>query len=261
MTVWVFGASYAKNYGFKDQWMSRVAQALDTKVISFALDGCSLDYTYAKFNEVRAKIQVNDVVIIPLTTHVKRWFFKYKPEQNIVIQYDDDTTPTNFKFTTVTKDPKEGEALSAYYESLNNHEVYEDYTINFFYNLHYLTKKLNLHTIILTSYYDTEEWLKDKKELFPLFHFSIDKLLDVSLLEYTKQYFINMDANAITDVRVNHLTRSNHIILADKIVDNIKNKTPIDLTRGFVKHILDNNSTNNSDFVHNELFGGAAYKK
>lgn len=260
MTVWVFGASYAKNYGFKDQWMAKVAQGLDTKLFCYALDGCSLDYTYQKFSSVRNQIKENDVVIVALTTQVKRWFFKHKPEQNIVIQYDENTTPTNFKFTTVTKNPKEGEALAAYYESLNNTEAYENYTINFFYNLEYITKKLNLHTIVLTSYYDTEIWLEDKKELFPSLNFSIDKLLDVSLLEYTKRYFVDMP-QGITDVRVNHLTKSNHEILANKILDNIKNKIPIDLTKGFIKHILDMETMKDPNFVHKELFGGIAFKK
>lgn len=261
MTVWVFGASYAKDYGFKDQWMAKLARDLNTKLVCYALDGCSLDYAYQKFNNVRSQIKENDVVVVTLTTHVKRWFFKYKPEQNIVIHYDENTTPTNFKFTTVTKNPKESEALAAYYESLNNPEVYEDYTLNFFYNLEYLTKKLNLHTVIITSYYDTEIWLKDKKELFSSLNFSIDKLLDVSLLEYTKRYFIDMEHGTITDMRVNHLTKSNHEILANKILDNIKNKTPIDLTKGFVKHILDENSMKDPAFIHAELFGGIAFKK
>ena len=258
MTVWVFGSSYAKNYGFKDQWINLVAQNFKTGLISYGLDGCSLDYSYQKFNNNRDRIQDNDIIIFPLTTHIKRWFFKYKPEQNLV--FDEIIDVKNFKFTTVTDNDKESEALTAYYTNLNNQSVYETYTINFFYNLQQLTKKKNLHSIILTSCYDTEEWIKDKKNEFPLLNFSLNKLLDVSLLEYSKQYFIDMDVG-IHDFRVNHLTRSNHIVLANKIIDNIENKKPIDLTTGFHKHLINKDCTKDIDFVNKELFGGAAFKK
>ena len=103
-------------------------------------------------------------------------------------------------------------------------------------------------------------WIKDKKELFPHIHFSVDKLLDITMNEFTKEYIINMDST-ITDKRVNHLIKSNHAILANKIVDNIKNKTPIDLTKGFIKHIVDDNSLSDEKFINNELFGGIVFKK
>lgn len=259
MTVWVFGASYAEQHeGLRDQWMQKVADGLETNVISFGKPGSSLDYLYQTFNDHRNQIKEGDVVIVTLTSHVKRWFFKYYPEHTIVPDVTDKSS-YNFKMISPRGLEKESEALELYQEHLNNHEVYEVYSINFLYNLQYLATKKNIHTIVLVSYYDTDKWIEDKKYLFPFLNIAWNKLLEISLNEFSKEFLVSYDFSK-TDIRVNHLTRSNHIILANKILDNIKNKSPIDLGTGFVKNHIEEDFDDNPIFIRNELFGGIAYK-
>ncbi len=256
MTVWVFGASYAEYYeGLHDQWMQRVAAGLGTDLQVYSVAGASSEYTYYNFNSVRQNIKEKDVVIIPLTTTTRRWFFKDYPHHSA-----QPVPGTDFKDPKVIYDPtgypEIDEALQMYEEHLNHLDVFNTYLLDFLYNVNYLTKQKNLHTIILESYWDTEYFLKDKKTEFPYLHFSIEKLLSVSLDEYSKEYLIQ-DNFSTNDKKVNHLLRTNHIILADKILDNIKYNKPIDLSRGFAKHLVKIGSFTDPEFVEKEMFNRA----
>ena len=255
MTIWVFGDSYAEQYpNLKDQWMKRVADHLDTNVRSFGLVGSSTEFTYHAFNNVRHEFKKNDIIILTLTTHSRRWFFKLYPSHTAQPMPNTDFkspvsiySPTGFK--------EIDESLELYEEFLNNQEVAESHLQNFLYNLNGITKKLNLHTIVILNFYDTAHFLEDKKDQFANLHFTKDTIVNVSLNEFTKNYIIEYN-NFKKDTRVNHLIRSNHIILADKIIDNIKNKTTIDLTMGFIKHTLSEEQLTNKEFIHDQLFGG-----
>ena len=52
----------------------------------------------------------------------------------------------------------------------------------------------------------------------------------------------------------NHLIKSNHIILAHKILSNIKNKTPINLTDGVMKNVITKDLLEDESFMIEELF-------
>jgi len=58
----------------------------------------------------------------------------------------------------------------------------------------------------------------------------------------------------INDVRVNHILKSNHTTLANKLLDNIKNKTPLNFKNGFTENVFDENSMNDLTFINEELF-------
>lgn len=255
MTIWTFGDSYAEQYvGLNDQWMQRIANNLSTDVKPFGLVGTSTEYTYTKFNENRKDLKDSDIIIIALTTHSRRWFFKDYPSHSAY-----PAPGTDYKAPTVIYNPTGfdiiNESLELYEECLNNRDVSKTYLENFLYNLDIITKTLNLHTIILINFFDTNYFLKDKKDWFPNLHFTNGMMLEISLDEYTKEYVLDCDTT-VTDPRVNHMIKDNHIILSNKIIDNIKNKTPIDLTSGFVKHILNKERLTNQEFINDQLFNG-----
>jgi hypothetical protein len=254
MSLWVFGDSYAEQYpNLKDQWMTRVANLLDTDVRSFGLVGSSVEFTYHSFNNIRNEIKENDIIILALTTPSRRWFFKRHPSHTA-----QPIPGTNYKEPSLTYNLtgfKEIDDALAFYEAyLNNHEVYKSYLQNFLYNLDNFTKKLNLHTIIIPNFYDTLHFLKDVKDQYPNIYFANGMMVDVSLNEFTKEYLIEYSTSTV-DVRVNHLLKSNHIILADKIIDNIKNKSIIDLELDFDKHVFTKEKMNNKEFIDDQLFG------
>jgi hypothetical protein len=256
MTVWVFGDSFAEHYpGLKEQWMQRVTNELKTDIVSFGLSASSVEYTYQKFNLIRNKIKENDVVIVALTSYQRRWFFKYYPGDLVKIYNPGGFDDYKEYLKAPSGNPKEEEALIAYADNLNHKELQEIYLLNFLYNLDYITKKLNLHTIVLINLYDINQLMKDKKDLFSKIHFSENMMLDIYLKEFTKEHIIN-NALATMDPRVNHMIKSNHIILANKILDNIKNNTPIDLGAGFVENVINEKTLEHQQFINDELFFG-----
>lgn len=255
MTLWVFGDSYAKHYeNLDNQWTALVSKSLNTDMRTFGLVGSSAEYTYNCFNKVRQDIKKNDIVVLALTTHSRRWFFKDYPNHTA-----QPAPGTDYKEPKSVYNPtgisNVDVALSLYEDHLNNHDVFNTYLENFLYNLDYHTKKLNLHTIILINFYDTEYFLKDKRNQFSSLRFSNGMMLDISLNEFTKDFFLEYNTS-IPDIRINHMIKSNHTILANKILDNIQNNKEIDLTTGFLKHIFNKQNFNDPNFIKEELFNG-----
>lgn len=261
MTVWTFGDSFAEHYtGLTDQWMQKVADDLNTDLKAFGLSASSLEYTFYKFNSIRNNIKDKDIVIVTLTSHNRRWFFKYYPGDLVKIHNPGGFDDYREYMKSPTGNTKEDEAIHAYSNNLNHKELQETYLLNFLYNLDYLTKKHNLHTIVFLNLYDVNQLMKDKKTLFSNINFAEDMLLDIFLNEFTKEHIINSTVS-VKDIRVNHMIRSNHIILANKIIDNIQNNIPIELNKGFVEHIINENTLTDQTFTDNELFHGFLNKK
>lgn len=252
--IWIFGDSYAHHYpGLKDQWMQRVATLLNSDLKCFGLVGSSAEYTYYWFNKVHEQIQDNDIIIIALTTHSRRWFFKNHPEHTA--SPDADTKGYTSTCTSPSNNPQENDALDHFTKYLYNEDVYFDYLTNFLYHLDYITEKKNLHTIVLINFWDTDNWINDKKVFWPNIHFTIDKMLTPSFAEYCKDFFYTYDfSEGIKDIRANHFIKSNHLILADKIVDNIKNKIPIDLTKGFIENVITADIIKDQYWLKDETF-------
>lgn len=238
--VWLFGGSYADMVNepeFIDQW----GHQLGYPIQSLALGGTSTDYIYEKFNEVRDQIDHDDIVIVVLTSLDRRWFVRDDPANSPWIHHVKNKR-YNRHYT---------EAVKSYLLYLEHREIYKSYLTNFFYNLHDLTIKKNLHTIIMKSFSFDRISFKE----FPQFHVAKGCLYKVSEnefdLQFSKKYPELVKGN---DIRTNHMIKSNHKVLANKITRNIKKKSPIDLNRGFVKGVLNKRSLNNSKFKDKELF-------
>ena len=133
---------------------------------SLALNGTALEFAYQRFNIARKKIAEGDTVIVTLTNFDRRWFFKPYPEAAIT-----DESPTGNK--------KENKAIKLFRKHLDHKEIHQTYLIDFLYNLYGLTEELKLKTILVPEYPDVENFLKENKELFPLFRIShIEKVYD-----------------------------------------------------------------------------------
>lgn len=246
MTVWVFGASGSHVIDNEpDQWPRHLANLLNTNVNSLALTGTSLDYMYQKFMEVRNDIAENDVILISVIGFEREWLFKDYPHKSML-------------FAPPNDDRRYKEAIEYYIRYLQSKELQELKLINFLYNLDYLSKQKNLKTILIIPYVDIGEFLNYKKDLFPHLHIAKGLLIEVSCNEIEKnilrrQQYINFD----DDRRLNHLTRSNHIILSQKIHNWITQEIPVDLTEGFVENHYTDDAKKNTEFIKYELFNNA----
>lgn len=246
MTVWVFGASgSAMMYDLPDQWMQKTASLLNTDVKSLAIFGASLEFTYQKFNQIRNQIKENDVVILYIPGFERRWLFKDRPGDTVILEIN------------TTK--QEQEAIEYYIRYLENLEVHKTYLLNFLCNVNHLTKKLNLTTILLNPFIDLEEFINSKKELYPNIHVADGLMVFVTCDEYKSGLLKKMGTTRgipilENDARLNHITRSNHLILADKIYNYVTNKIPINIKEGFIENIYTEENIKDKDFVEYELF-------
>ena len=224
--------------------MNQVANKTRQELICLGDDGTSPDYTYYKFNEIRHQILDNDIIIIALTDINRRWFLHDNPADTI--------------WNIIARSETVSEALEKYLRYLNNKDVHDVYLFNFLVNLHRTTEKLNTHTIILPCFESVNDYTKGSKEYydFTRFHIARGYLYDVALKEFEPDFFNSYHVLKYgqRDLRCNHLMKSNHTILANKIVDNIRRNIPIDLNRGFVTNILNKEKLKNKEFSASELF-------
>lgn len=237
MTIWIFGDSFSRHFkSLPDTWVERVSIGTNQEIRSFARPTIPLENTFYKFNNNRNNIEKNDIVIFTITNIHWRWFDKEQPSN--VSEHKDNAYENYEKYLF-------------YYREL--HKVY---LTNFLFNLQDLTKKLNLHTIIIENFFHYTDVLNELKSQLPLLHFAKGIFSEASDREW-KTELIMVAANEATikwDGRLNHFTRSNHIHIADKIINNIKNKIPIDFTQGLITNYLDHDIFNDVNFREYELF-------
>lgn len=235
MNLWTFGGSYIQRHHSvpRKQWMDTVAKELNATINDYSLNGSSLDYTYVKFNEIEHQIQEYDVIITMLTPIARKWFFHDRPN----LSFYPWIMPNQ-----ATED--ERKAVKYYELYLNNNIVAETNLKNFLYKLNHITHKLWLHTIIIPEDITTGD--------YSCLNFAQGSLLTISEQEPTREFLKLYNMNP--DFRINHMTKSNHDILAKKIIDNIKYQTPIDLTTDFKKDIITVDNLRDFHFRWNELF-------
>ena len=198
MTIWTFGDSFSKHFEhLPDSWVERTSKLLKQDVKSYSKPLSTLEYMFYKFNEERDNIQDNDIVIITVTTLIRRWFFKDYP----------------FRVLDLTED--QINAFQNYMKYLSHFdEMHKTFLINFLYNLNHFTEKKNLHTIILPNFFDFDSLLADlyRNNEIPALHIARGRIGIISDYEFKSDIVAmsGVDWFMKSDIRFNHLIKSNH---------------------------------------------------
>lgn len=243
MTLWVFGDSYSRYFKFQpDTWVARTARILEQDVKAYSRPVEPMEHIFHKFNENRNKIKEGDIIIYTLTNLDRRWFWR---DQIFKVYYEYSNEETI--------------AVDYYRKHLNYFDqVHLTYLTNFLYNLHTLTKQKNLHTIVISNFTDYDDFLINIDKKYPLFYFGQGTFGEASQSEWRKDILERINANMEwlerKDKRLNHFTKSNHTIISDKFIDNIKNKTPINLREGFKTNFMTYELEEDEEFRKTELF-------
>jgi len=217
MNLWIFGDSFSTQNSMPYAWTTLLGKKLGAEsTFNLSLSGVSNSYIFNCIDENMERINSDDYVLVLLTAHTRRWFFKNNPELG------------NF-FSAESSDklnPYQKDAIQMYIEHLDaDHEsdifykqtyfsMLQLFEINSIDNVRYVPGFLPIPgiqgTLNSVSANEFEDGLNGQ-------------------LEYLKQAGGN-------DFRVNHLNSENHYVLSDKIYDFFNCK-PLDLTSGFVEGI------------------------
>lgn len=245
MTMWIFGDCPVRYFRYiPETWIQNVATTLNEKVISCVKNRSSLEYTYYRFNQKRDLIKEKDIIIMSFNNIKKRWFF-----QDPILDPGD--PGTDYAWPAI-------EYYNRYLTNLDENQ--KTYLVNFLFNINYLAEKRNIHIIVLPNFIDTENIVRPIQKELSFLHFPIGKFGDLSREEWKKEFLNKYGPEwfAKNDVRLNHSIRTNHLIMKDKIVNNILHKETIDLTKGFKTNFLDDKLLQDPDFIKYELFDGFA---
>lgn len=246
MTLWIIGDSYAthkkqsKKYGsLEDSWIERTGRLLGENVNSNSKISITIEYIFNKFNNISHQFNEKDILILSIPYFERRWHFRKHPLKIFF--------PTE----------EEQEAIDYYNHHLKHFtEIHKTYLENFLCHVNHISKKLDLHTIMLPTFYDSEKLLSEFNSDFKYISFPNKSLGEISYLELKTNYRHDETITWLQtqDPRVNHLSKLNHIILSNKIINNIKNKTKLDFTTEFLYDFFDFNLANDEKFIKDQLF-------
>ena len=251
-TIWTFGDSFIDSWSYmhyhEEQWTNQIADKLKLKHIGLGFAGAAASYTYTQFDSNIEKFNKNDIVIICVTGLNGKWFFKNLP---YITNYQ-----TNRYQICTSND--ETNAIEYYRRFLDDANTINDFTylLNFIVKVNYVAKKKKLKVIVLNSDNTTVDYLFKHKEKFDTINVVYYPLTAIEQKEMTKEFYKKWSStDFINDCRINHLCRSNHDVLANKIVDYINYGTNINLNNGFIENILDFDKEYDEEFLKIELFG------
>jgi len=249
MTLWVFGDSFAKEFpGETRSYFHILAERLGTDLINKGLGATGLDYTYDQFNQHRNDIKDGDHVIVTLTDLDRVWFFKDRPRI---------TNYWGFKYLQDAKVTRaERNAHEQWLCYLNNPVPRQTGLINFLYNLDLLARQKKTNIVALFCFQPTIDFFNESGIDLPnLIIGNRVSLHSISNQEYDP-LFLSSIRDTASDGRPNHLLRSNHPILAEKLYEVITDRSlNIDdlLSEGFRQGVCTKESLEDPEFIKREL--------
>jgi len=236
--LYIFGDSFANTVFFDIDWAwyAIVSEKLNYELKNYAHGGSSLEYTFFKFEEHRQIINNNDIVIICLTSLARTYFFPGIP--NLV-------RPDSIKFTDPNNllgiSEMELLALKYYFtcfEEIHNKKMFF-HLHNFLHSVDELSSKLKNKILVL----DACTGVIIDRNRYKNLEIPNLSLNDVSNAEAHSVKILKRIHNK-GDPRINHLSKINHLVLANKIINFYSNNESIDLSTDFAKDLFDKRDDN-----------------
>lgn len=244
MTLYVFGDSFASietdpttSVNAREQliakaWSVLLSKKLGVELKNFGISGSSLEYTYYKFNQIRADLKEDDIVIIVLTDLLRKWIIPDKPVTSSLAAVE----------MHRDLDKKLIKCAQWYFANVLNVELEEVHLQNFLYAVNITTSHLKVKPLFICAF-DTVSRGKWGIDINTFNRWQFNNFANGSLWEISSYEIEHLDENVAIhtylrkEFRLNHLSDVQHSILVEKILDYIYNGTIVDLTTGFVKNI------------------------
>jgi hypothetical protein len=222
MALWIFGCSFSVSAGQVPKnthatWAELLANKMGLdEYHNYAEWGVSNEFIVDQFMKVNDQIQPKDTVIIQVTEKARQWFFEAQPEIG------------NFYITDlhkhVTKNQKR--AVDMYITYLDRDNLQDiRYALTCMALSHVAEIRQDCRIMILPGFNHVPG-------------------VKGSLLEVCNNEFVSDESRHKwytkypIDLRINHLSKNNHAILAEKIFHSFGTGMLLDLTTGFESKFL-----------------------
>tara|TARA_B100000131_G_scaffold297590_1_gene316482 strand:- start:14988 stop:15830 length:843 start_codon:yes stop_codon:yes gene_type:complete len=236
-TLWIFGDSYATDreghlahISPKPEWAwyMSLARKLRMEVENHALGGGPNEYTIKKFHDKLPEMQQGDPVVIVLTEIMRKWVIKDRPILSFLRALERETVLKGTPGIPVDMD-----FFETYWLDVWDEEIETNHTRNFLNTIAYMKYKKKINPIVIPSFPSTVHAIKSvwPREI-PMCHGNLNKISVYEISETPKQLPPDM-----ADFRNNHMDRSNHEILANKVYNSIVDGSDIDLKSNFKRNL------------------------
>lgn len=259
-TLYIVGDSFTQPPRPKDNylpWFSRLALEMNCKIVNCSGVGASQDFCMQQLAGVLHLVQPQDKILVLLTHAGRFWFFDNRPRL------------TNANITNLGDDMTEQEnsAVQQYMMHLQRPPLdllWQDMRLGW---LSAHAKRLGVQAPQVVLGFP--KVVAEDRNLFDLFftHELLDNLRisqgdllnDVEMLEMkdiTAQFQHSTESSVWQgyDCRYNHLIKSNHDIMLERMLTAFDKDQPVDLVSpGWVRHVIDQTVFQNQEFIQKEL--------
>jgi hypothetical protein len=214
-----------------ETWIETVAKELGAEIKDFSWGASSLSYLYFHYREQFKNMEKGDIVILSLPYYDKSWFFKKSPTMSTAAR-----VCANNYFSDKQKD-----FITTYFDEIFCMDEEINTLANFLDMLCYHQEKKGLNIIAFGAGIGINDTLTIPKELSGGIGSLWEGVSFGEIIEGEDAYinlFNSVVQGAVTDTRLNHMSESNHPIMAKKIINSIRTKEPIDFTTDFLKNIV-----------------------
>lgn len=237
MNLWIFGDSFSElqapgQLGW--EWQLQIANELRCDLYNVAHNGTSSEWITLQLSRHWNSISKEDIVIVLIPNWDRQCIFSDSPDFThlTTIENCNNDQRTKQRWNKYSLDQRD--AFAKYFMYLHDEELVKLKTSSLYSWINNL--KVDKVPLVLETRNQSV-----KNDFYNHYVTATGNLMGVSEAEWKD---INI-WNTITsralyhDPRISHLTKRNHSVLANKILEYIKHDVPVDLRTGFHTEIID----------------------
>ena len=232
-------------------WYIQATEKLGMNCENHSMIGVSQDWCFWKLSMHFKELTADDQILVVLTHPGRFWFFDDKPQMtnpnivNIDKELSKDQLDAVLKFMThIQRPPLDIQQMSHRIGWLNSQ--IERYKLR-------PAHILSAFPLMVDIGYDMSE-LEDWSQYKNVIISNGNLQNDIQIKELKQGEPSEYKVWKGYDCRYNHLIKSNHEVLAERVYQGITNGTPIDLkTPGFKTNVIQDSIFEDKDFIEKEL--------
>jgi len=272
--LWILGDSYASLYLGTDTYLNKIAENLDLLPrLPGGLGGSSLPYMFAEqWPKIKPQLQPNDLLLIAVTGPHRTWFFHAYPNISTLGSINPSTVRHAAQTDATAAEgigmltQEQIAAFNHYYVYLHRDQLHLEWLRSWFEDVNATCCQLCIKAVVLDCFDDgmvdqfaVDSTMRVKTDHLPAIIRGNQCLQYVTKLEYANsrtQDYINRNP----DPRMNHLSKINHTILAEKITHSVTNDVPLDLTSGWASRHIDSSKFASEEYLKTVFAWPLCYK-